>query len=592
MLEPYKLVAVNTIFCFILLAGVLIYRFVYPKKKINLLMLLILISLLPLLSMLRAGTYQSGDLSLHAVRTMSFFKILFHEHIIPRWAPEFYAGYGDPYFMFSYFLPYFIGSLFHLVGFSFLASLKLLMAVSYILSGIFMYFFIKDELGEKAGFTAAIFYLFSPFHLVNMHFQVTIAQTLSYLFLPLCLYLTKKIISSPRSSLLIILSIVEALFIMSHQVISMIFLPIMISYALFLFRSNIKVPAINLAKYSVSILIGLMLSSFYWLPIVSESQFTAQALNKQFIIFPSIVDLLYSPWRSGFLFQGHMGELSYVIGYTQIFVVIFSLFLFFRKSYDKRTRKMFLFFTCVLAILLFFILSLSKPLWYSLPFLKFFQFSARLLVPLSLCISVLSAIVVRVVKIKAFFIILCSITVLYTILNWGNRTTIPSINDATLIKENKTWPPLGPSVGLEPSSPIWSNLNKNISMKKRTADIEILYGNAEIKLLSRTSTSHMYVADVKSEYARIKENTFYFPEWILKIDGNQKNIEYKSQDHMGIITFELKKGTHKIEVSFVDSKITKFSNFLSLTTAALLVIYFIKTHLTYFRQFLYFLRLS
>lgn len=592
MLEHYKLVVVSIISCLTLLVGVLIYRFVYPRKKINLLTLLILISLLPLLSMLRSGTYQSGDLSLHTVRTMSFFKILFQEHIIPRWAPEFYAGYGDPYFMFSYFLPYFIGSLFHFIGFSFLASLKLLMAVSYILSGIFMYFFIKDELGEKSGFTAAIFYLFFPFHLVNMHFQVTIAQTLSYLFLPLCLYLTKRVISDPRPSLIIILSIAEALFIMSHQVISIIFFPIMISYALFLFRYNIKVPVINLVKYFASILISLMLSSFYWVPIVLESQFTAQALNKQFIIFPSVIDLLYSPWRGGFLFQGHMGELSYIIGYTQIFVVILSLFLFFRKSYDKKTRKIFLFFIFLLAILLFFILSLSKSLWYSFPFFKFFQFSTRLLVPLSLCISVLSAIVVRVVKIKVFFIILCSVTVLYTILNWGNRTTIPSINDATLTRENKTWPPLGPSVGLEPSSPIWSNLNKNILVKKRTADIEILYGNAEIRPLSRTSTNHIYVADVKSEYARIKENTFYFPGWILKIDGNQKNIEYKSQDHMGIITFELRKGTHKIEVSFVDSKITKFFNFLSLTTAALLLIYFLKTLPTYFQQFRYFLHLS
>src|SRR3990167_11398567 len=149
MIDPYRMVFVNIIASVLVFGGALVYRYIYPKKNVNLLVLLILISFLPLISMLRSGTYQSGDLSLHAIRTMSFYKILFIEHILPRWTPEFYAGYGDPYFAFAYFLHYFLGAVFHYIGFSFLASLKLLMALSFILSGIFMYIFVKDELGEN-----------------------------------------------------------------------------------------------------------------------------------------------------------------------------------------------------------------------------------------------------------------------------------------------------------------------------------------------------------------------------------------------------------------------------------------------------------
>src|SRR3989344_1144029 len=185
MLDPYRMVVVNVIASALVFFGVLFYRFIYPKKKINLFVLLIVISLLPLISMLRSGTYESGDLSLHAVRAMSYYNIIFNEHILPMWTPEFYAGFGDPYASFAYPLPYFIISVLHFLGFPFLISIKLLLATSFLLSGILMYIFVRKDLGEKAAFTAGVFYLFAPVHLVNMHFQVTIAMTLSYIFLPL-----------------------------------------------------------------------------------------------------------------------------------------------------------------------------------------------------------------------------------------------------------------------------------------------------------------------------------------------------------------------------------------------------------------------
>ena len=574
MLDPYKMVFINIILSLIVLIGIIIYRFIYPKKKINLLVLLIIISLLPLFSMLRAGTYQSGDLSAHVLWTMSFSKILLTEHIIPKWTPEFYAGFGDPYFSFAYFLPYLLGSIFHFIGFSFLASLKLLMGISFILSGVFMYIFVKDDLGEKAAFTAGIFYLFAPFHLVNMHFQVTIAMTLSYMFLPINLFLTKKIILNPKSKWLISFSISETLFILSHQVTSLIFLPINILYALYLVKD--KNQRVNkLLKFFTSLFFGLLLSAFYWLPILIESKYTQGALGKHDILFPSVIDLIFSPWRYGLLFQGPVGELSYIIGYTQIFVIILSLYLFFKKRFDKKTKNLFLFFIFITTILLFFILPISKPLWYTLPLLKSIQFSTRLLVPLSFSIAVLAGIIVLTINKKWFFILLCSITILYTILNWGNRTTIPEINDSILTKEFKIWPSLK-TVKLEPASPLWANLNTNIYTNNRTKDIEVLSGDASIKQTFRNSIRHEYIINVRSKNALLKENTFYFPGWILKINDTTSTIDYQSKDNIGIITFKLNKGVNKIELLFVDTPIRKIANFISLISLLTLITYSIK----------------
>ena len=560
----YKLVVVNIIASLCLLGGVLFYKFIYPKKKINLLALLILISLLPLLSMLRTGTYQSGDLSLHAIRTMSFYKILFSEHIIPFWTPEFYGGYGDPYFGFAYFLPYFIGSVFHFIGISFLASLKLLMAISFVLSGIFMYLFVKNEMGEKAAFTAGIFYLFFPYHLINMHFQVTIAQTLSYLFLPLNLYLTRKIfVTHGNSKWLISLSFSEMLLILSHQVISLSFLPINIIYAFYL-TNKLKAQKIVFLKYLASICMGVILSAFYWLPIVFNSHLTQQSNLKNSILFPSLPGLIFSPWRYGLLFQGPKGELSYLIGYTQLIVLIVSIVLFFRKKIDKKFRSIFTLFYLISLVLLFFISPFSKPLWYIIPFLNLFQFSTRLLVPLSVCISIIAGILVISVKKQWFFILLCSSTVLYTILNWGNRTTIPTINDKVLMIENKTWPSFDKGVGLEPSSPIWANLNKELQSKKRPGNIIPLTGNVSIKQLTRTSIEHKYLINVKSYSSEIRENTLYFPGWTLTVDGSIEKINYLENNNKGLIIFKLSKGIHKVDVVFIKTQIRKISDLISL----------------------------
>ena len=185
MIDPYRMVFVNVFLSSFFILAFLFYKFIYPKKTPPYILMLFLISLLPLVSILRKGSYESGDLSLHAMRTISFYKILFEEHIRPVWTPEFNAGYGDPHFLFSYFLPYFLASVIHKIGFSFIFSIKALLAVTYIFSGIFMYIWVKYEINGKAGFTAAVFYLFAPYHLVDIHFRVTVAESMSFAFIPI-----------------------------------------------------------------------------------------------------------------------------------------------------------------------------------------------------------------------------------------------------------------------------------------------------------------------------------------------------------------------------------------------------------------------
>src|SRR5260221_7984584 len=119
MIDPVRMVFINIISATIALVLVLFYKFVFPKKNIPLVFLLILISLMPLVSMLRPGTYESGDLSEHVKNSMTFYNSLSQGNIIPRWSDTSCGGFGCPDFIFLYIFPYYVISLFHFVGFSF-----------------------------------------------------------------------------------------------------------------------------------------------------------------------------------------------------------------------------------------------------------------------------------------------------------------------------------------------------------------------------------------------------------------------------------------------------------------------------------------
>ena len=170
--------------------------------------------------------------------------------------------------------------------------------------------------------------------------------------------------------------------------------------------------------------------------------------------------------------------------------------------------------------------------------------------------------------------------------------SIPQINDDVLKKENAIWPRLG-IVGLEPSSPIWANLNKNLYAIKRISNVTILEGKVQVKEIYRTSTNHKYKITVKSNHAKLRENTLYFPGWILKVNNLIKPINFMDNKNAGIITFNLNKGIHYVNLIYEKTLIRKISDILSIATFIFLILfYYKKKFFTYLKKLNHFPRLK
>ena len=103
-----------------------------------------------------------------------------------------------------------------------------------------------------------------------------------------------------------------------------------------------------------------------------------------------------------------------------------------------------------------------------------------------------------------------------------------------------------------------------------TQPIEILNGNATITHIERRTTKHIYEITVK-EPTTFRENTFYFPGWVLLVNNNPHPFTYK--EHEGIINFSLPEGTHKVSLIFTNTNIVSFAQTVSLLT--LIIMFFV-----------------
>ena len=320
------MVAINLISSLIVLGGTIFYRYVFPKKKINLFVLLLIISILPIISIFRAGAYESGDFNIQIYRMMSFYNSLKEGILIPSWAADLNATYGNPLFIFNYSLSYYFICFLHFLGVSFITSTKIYLALTLYLSGIFMYLFMhKISKNNLVAFTASIFYVFVPYHLIDVHFRATFGESAIFTITPLLFLFIFKFHEKNKFIYLLVISIISVLMISSHPVLAIIFLGIAFLYISLLELTLKRFKAIILV--TLALIVGGLSTMYLWAPyiIYSPYMFKFSDLPNHAVDFYNFSLLFYSPWRLGLLFQGPKGELAQIIGYTQLLVV--ALFL-------------------------------------------------------------------------------------------------------------------------------------------------------------------------------------------------------------------------------------------------------------------------
>jgi len=175
----------------------------------------------------------------------------------------------------------------------------------------------------------------------------------------------------------------------------------------------------------------------------------------------------------------------------------------------------------------------------------------RLLLPAALATSTIAGLAAlnysKTKKGRLFIYALVFATIGYTILNWGHRTVIPQINDAYL--ENNAWKStVSEGITAYFLNNKWADKNNFWFNKLPKNHLDILSGDAVIKSVKRTTILHSYIVNAKSPLL-IRENTLYFPGWILSSNGRPLKI-YPGK--RGIITAKIPRGLQYLELSYND----------------------------------------
>src|SRR6185437_3716194 len=186
-------------------------------------------------------------------------------HLPPRLAQDLGFGFDYPLFNFYPSFVYYVAEVFHLIGFSYISSTKLMIGLGFILAGIFMYLFSKEYVGRIGGIVAAIAYSYTPYHSVDVYVRGAIPEFWSFVFVP-ALFWSIHQLSKKGSYFFIVLSgLFVACLALTHDLIAMMSSFFLGAYFLFLiFQAKNK--WLLFRSICLSVLLGLCFSAYFWLP--------------------------------------------------------------------------------------------------------------------------------------------------------------------------------------------------------------------------------------------------------------------------------------------------------------------------------------
>ncbi len=334
------------------------------------------------------GFIPTHDGEYHIIRFWQYFTMLSGGTLFPRWAPDLNYGLGIPLFTFQYPFPNLVGALFHVFGFSFVDSVKLVTATGYIVAVLFSYLWLKEKFGTFRAAIGALAGAFVPYWFLDMYIRGSLGEIWAIAFIFATLFaLTKKRYGMASAGV--------ALLIVSHNIMAMLFVPVLFLYAFLFCRHGL-----------FAILLGVGMSSVFWIPALYERQFIRGLSNVNvFDYFPRLDQLLLPSWGSGYRGQtGGATEMSYQIGIMPMVIFIAGLFV---SRKENHLRKEILFFRLLGVAAVFSMLPVSVFVWQMIPPLSLIQYPWRLLAVIVIATPILAAAVARK-NVVSVLIVVCA----------------------------------------------------------------------------------------------------------------------------------------------------------------------------------------
>lgn len=542
------------------------------KEKGYFVYLIILILTLPTFAgMLRPGIFSMQDP--HLFRLFEFSRCVDDWQLPCRWAPDATFGYGQPLFNFYAQASYFLGAIFHLLGFQLIDSLKLLFILSIAGSAVSMFFLAKQMWKNSlAALLASVIYVYAPYRALDVWVRGALPEAVSFALFPIIMLYFNKFIEDKKQRDLLLLSFFSALLVITHNLSAFMFGFFLSIWGGFVVvtRGNFRLifPLIGAFIFS------LLISAFYILPLLLESQFVhfASTTTGYFDFrahFTTLYQLLISRfWGYGASVFGTDDGLSLAVGQVQWVVPLIALSgLVLKKDQRWRTVGILVFMGW---LSLFLTHNKSTFIWENLSFFSFLQFPWRWLSIATFSFSLAAGGVVFLLTRFRYLIGVTSIVVAIAL-------TLPFFKEdiwfETTDKQELTGSRFEEYTAMSRSD-YWPIFAKEVPNSLAPEISSVTEGEGGGEFINKTSNEAQYGFNIVSQNAQVQVPIVFFPGWKAHIDDEEIDI-YPSGIY-GLITANVSGGIHILTLSFTNTPIRTIGNIVSLLSLLTVVILLLK----------------
>jgi len=496
------------------------------------------------------------------IRALCMNKYMGHGQFLVRWAPEINFGHGYP--MFNFYPPFFylVSVLFFQLTHDMVLAINLACSVFWILSGVGMFLLAREFWGNEGGMISAVLYVYAPYHIADLYVRGAFAEFSSFAFFPFLLFSILQV-SRKVSFGNVFLGVISAFGLsLTHNIMSMLFFPVAMIFMFYLYFIE-KKPATVLIGMGM-LVIGLMMSSFFWLPALLEKKF----LNLDFLTsmiydfhknFISLQQLFW-PFDSP-----NYDHITLQVGIVHTLLCLCAILILPKIFKINRFSGFMSIFGIGLGLAaVFCALSASTFLWEKIGMLSFIQFPWRFLTIIVFATSLLGgsiALIIKDPKLKKICLLFIGFLVMFV---------YPQISHQPRFVDTETTIDRFLAMGEGEYTPRWVHIPPEKTPEKK---FELVQGKG---LLDEEKSLNFINYETKFqaiEPSLLCFHTFYFPGWRVYIDGQMTNPNVDNP--FGLIAFFVPPGSHDIQVIFGPTPVRIAGMVFSWIGTLLLIILFI-----------------
>lgn len=524
------------------------------------------------LTLIRPGFFAMQD-DLQAFRTHQLDQCVKDWQWPCRWVPD--AGYQYGYPQFIYYPPsvYYAGEIWHLLGFQFIDSVKIMFGLGYLLSAWAMYLLLKDWLGKWPAVVGTILYTYIPYKAVEVYVRGAMSEFWSLVFFPLIFWSTRRVVLQRRWRDVGVMALTVGGLFLTHNLMSLIFFPVAGIWTLvWLYQEKAWR---LLPKLIVGGLLGLGLAAFFTLPVLAEGKYVhlESLLGGYFDYRQHFADIdqlfLNNHWGYGSSELGPGDDLSLTTGIIQWMVAgLAGLLAVVKFKTNKKLSIMTGVLLVVELMVLFLIHQKSSFIWAQISYLAYLQFPWRFLSVSIFLLAILDAIAIYYLaqfKLKWLSIGtglgVMVIAVLMTI-NFYQPREWYDISDQDKFSGISWEKQL--TISIFDYTPIYAVLPPP---SKAPEVPELLDGQGQVLEYRKGSNHQSGIIMVETPLV-VRLPLFDFPGMQVKVDGqvvDHWHDDCRGQKYcMGLVTFGLPPGQHQVEVKLTRTPIRLFGDLATL----------------------------